>query len=114
MAVIRAAPDLHEADTALQESARQQAVAAEVLRNRIIEAIELSRRRRFSLDLQDFGRAQLESRRQFVGGDPRIEPGIPVARSLVGAVQLVEENQTVGFTRPSDIAVSGREQVKDW
>ena len=54
-AVVGAAPDLHEAHAAFEQSAGDQAIAAEVFGHRLVEAVERSRRRGLAREVEDLG-----------------------------------------------------------
>src|SRR5437899_248913 len=110
-AVVGATPNLHEADAALQQTAGQQAVAAEVLGDRYVEAIELARRRRLAGEVEDFRGAELEAGRQLVGGDAGVEPGVALAPGLVCTVELLEQGEAVGFALRGDKAAFRRKEV---
>ena len=87
-AVVGAAPDLHEADAALQQAPGDQAVACRNPRVTVsIEAVELAGWPRIRSAMSSTsGALNCSLRGQFVGGDARVEPGIACARRqmLVG------------------------------
>ena len=89
-----AAPHLHEADAALDQAARQQAAAAEVRADRVVEAVELLRRFRFAGDIGRFRRRHLHPEGQLVGLHARGQVRVAIARSqvlLVHGSQRVEQ-----------------------
>src|SRR5690242_4834404 len=93
--VVRAAPDLHEAHAALQKPAGDQAVAAEVLRDLLVETVEPAHRRRFAGDIEDFRSARLQARCQFVAGDAGLEAGIARPRLFMAAIEAAQQLQTL-------------------
>ena len=105
-AVVRAAPDLNETDAAFEQSARDEAALTEILRDFLVQAVELFGRRGFAGQIQHFGRAQLHFRREFIRSDAGVQPRIArmgggcarfnslsrlwVSRSLAGVTNLAD------------------------
>ena len=116
--VVRAAPHLHEPHAALQQPPGDQAIAAEIVGHRVVEAVELLRRRRFRRKIEHLRSAQLQPRRQFVRGDPRFEPRVArAATPHARAFNLLEHFQAVRFALRSDeLARSSAETDRrsDW
>ena len=80
-AVVGAAPDLHEPHAALQQPPGDQAVAAEVLGDRLVQAVERLRRRRSRPTRSSTsGALSCKPGGQLVGGDARVEPRVALAR----------------------------------
>ncbi len=87
-AVVRPAPDLHKADPALQQPPGNQAVAAEVLRDALVQPVHPVRGRGFPRDVEHFRGAQLQPGGQLVGGDSGVKARVAGAGLLVPAVHL--------------------------
>src|SRR4029453_11406137 len=83
-AVVRSAPDLNEANSALEEAPCDEAVPSELVRRLLPDPVQLFRRRGFTRDVEHFRRAELESRRELIGRNPCVEArvALPVAAVL--------------------------------
>src|SRR2546422_11430622 len=64
---------LHEAHASLDQSPRDQTLFAERFRFRLLEAVELARRRRFLFELQSFGNGSLHLKCQLIRLDARAQ-----------------------------------------
>ena len=83
-AVVGSAPDLHEPDPALQQPTGNQAIAAEIFGDRLVQAIERFGRRRFTRQVEHLGRAQLQPGGQLVAGDAGLQPRVAGTSRLRG------------------------------
>ena len=109
----RAAPDLDEPDSALEQTAGQEAPAAEVRRGGVVEAVERSRRRGFAGEVEGLGVA-LHSGRQLVGGDPRFQARVALVGLGMAAVEPGEHVQALApAVGGEESGRVGREEVGD-
>ena len=82
---------LHEADPALHQPPRQQALPAEGLRFRMVHSVERLRGRRFLTQVHRFGRLALHPVSQFVRADARRRFLLARMRAQELLVELVDE-----------------------
>ena len=75
-AIVGAAPNLHEADAPFQQPAGKQAIAAEIFGHFLVEPVACRVAAVSLRNVEHFGCAELQPRRQFVGGDARFQPGV--------------------------------------
>src|SRR3954470_12843089 len=75
--IVSAAPDLHETNTAFEQSASSQATLTKVLGDLFVQTIQFPGGLRLAGDIQNLRGADLEFCRQFIGSDSRVQAGIP-------------------------------------
>ena len=108
--------DLHEAHTGLAQTAGEEALAAEVVGRPAVDPVEGERLGRFAGGIEDARRHGLHPRRQFAGGDHRLDLGIAGAGCSLGGADPGEQLATGRRQGPAawrreiaDAALAGRQ-----
>ena len=109
-----AAPDLHEAHAAFEQSPREQAAAAEVGGRGVVEAVARARLRGLAGEVERLGRVLLHLGGEFVALDAGFEPRIARPRLRVLAVHLAEQFEPVAVRfRRDELLLRRRREVGD-
>ena len=82
--------NLDEADTAFDESAREQTLATKVLGALFVHAIEFFDVLGFFVDVDGLGRSCLHAAREFIAGDARGEIGVVFATLQVFVIRITK------------------------
>ena len=96
-AVVGATPNLDEAHAALEQPPGREAAAAEIGGDFFIEPIELASGSRLAGDFEHFRSAHLQLGGHLIRADAGFEAGVRAALGHVGAVELLENRQAIGF-----------------
>src|SRR5437867_10947918 len=96
-AAAAAVKELDEADAALNQTPRDQALLAEGPRFRFVNSVERPGGGRFFVELQSFGNRSLHLKRQFVGLDASAQVLVVRIIDARKMVQLAEQTEIAGL-----------------
>ena len=82
--------DLHEPHASLDQPPREQALAAELLGARVVDAVELLGARTLGIDIDRLGRGALHAVGELVALDAALEVRVPAARERVARVPRLQ------------------------